>query len=88
MAKKPLKKKIMKRKTKFDPIDREILRVLSNAKMPATPCKVARTITIHPATAKVRMKKMSRMGLVNVKKRGNRMLVKANKAAIKKRMKK
>lgn len=75
-------------KTKFDPIDREILRVLSKAKLPATPCKVARTITIHPATAKVRMQKMSRMGLVKVKKRGNRMLVKADKAAIKRRMKK
>lgn len=72
----------------FDPIDREMLRVLSRAKLPATPCKVARTITIHPATAKVRIKKMSKMGLLKFKKRGNRMLVRADKAAIKKRMKK
>ncbi len=88
MVKKIVKNKSATSKTKFDPIDREILRVLSNAKMPATPCKVARTIVIHPATAKVRMQKMSRMGLLNIKKRGNRMLVKADKAAIKKRMKK
>ncbi len=79
-------KKRVTGKTRFDPTDREILRVLSRAKMPATPCKIARTITVHPATAKVRIQKMSRMGLLNIKKRGNRMMVRANKAAIRKRM--
>ena len=78
----------IKKKVKFDPTDRAILRVLSKANMCATPCKVARTVVVHPATAKVRINKLSKMGLVSIKKRGNRMLVKGNKQAIKRRFKK
>ena len=63
----------------FDPIDREILRVLSKARMSATPSKIARTINIHPSTAKVRVQRLSKQGLVELKSRGNRTLVKSKK---------
>lgn len=61
---------------KFDPIDKEILRVLAEAKLRATPAKIANTINIHPATAKIRIKKLSDIGLLDIKMRGNRSLVK------------
>ncbi len=69
---------------KFDPTDREILRVLSKAKLRATPSKIANAINIHPSTAKSRVEKLSNMGLVDLKLRGNRTLAKANNDAIRK----
>ncbi len=75
------------KKIKFDPTDREILRILSKARLSATPSKIARAINIHPSTAKRRVKKLSKQGLVNLKSRGNRTFVKGNKVAIKKRLK-
>ena len=69
---------------KFDPTDKEILRVLSNAKLRATPSKIADTINIHPSTAKSRVERLSKMGLVDLKLRGNRTLAKANNDAIRK----
>lgn len=83
-------KRVIKRKKRigFDPTDREILRVLSRARLSATPSKIARTINIHPSTAKSRVQRLHHMKLVTLKSRGNRIFVKADKAAIKRKLKK
>ncbi len=74
----------MKQK-RFDPIDRDILRVLAGAKMPATPTKVARAIGIHPATARTRIENFRKEKIVDCKERGNRLMCKINRSAVSKR---
>jgi len=61
---------------------------LNKAKLRATPSKIARTINIHPSTAKSRVQRLHSMKLVSLKSRGNRTFVKADKAAIKRKLKK
>lgn len=89
---KNVKREVKKRKRiGFDPTDRDILRVLNKAKLSATPSKIARTINVHPSTVKNRVQRLNKMNLLTLKSRGNRILVKtdkADKAAIKRRLKK
>lgn len=83
--KRKLRNKIQK--VRFDPIDRDILRVLSKTKLSTTPSKIAEAIRIHPTTAKHRIQAMNKLKLINCKPRGNRLLCKANLGMIKKKRK-
>ncbi len=76
---------MLKKKVRFDTIKRKIINFLFKTKLRATPSKIARTIRIHPTTAKNRIQAMTRMKLINCKKRGNRLLCKANRSQIKKK---
>ena len=62
----------MKKLRKFDPIDRDIVRVLRNARLSVTPTRIAESIHIHPATAKKRIEKLEKANIVNCQQVGNR----------------
>lgn len=67
-------------KRRFDPIDRDIVRALAPLRRPVTPTKVARTIGIHPATAKSRIENMWKKDkILNCKYKGNRLMCKVNR---------
>ena len=72
------KKVVSKRKPskiilpRFDPTDREILRVLKPLRLPVTPNKIAMAIKVHPTTVQNRLKIFDRANITFSKKRGNR----------------
>lgn len=55
---------------RLDPIDREIIRVLQPLKLPVTPSKIAKTITVHPATVQNRLKRLNKLGITHCEKNG------------------
>lgn len=68
----------MKNRDRLDPIDRDILRTLKNVKMRVTPSEVARSINIHPTTAKSRIEFLRDKDMIDCKERGNRWMCKIN----------
>lgn len=57
---------------KFDPIDREIIRLLKPLKLAVTPAKIADKINVHPSTVQRRLKKLDECRITKCVKRGNR----------------
>lgn len=65
-------------KIKYDPTNREIIRVLQNLKLAVTPARIARTITVHPTTVQNRLKELDKAGITQCSKKGNRTYCKIN----------
>lgn len=68
-----------RREVKIDPIDRDIMRAMSQLKLRVTPSKIASSISVHPATVQRRLVKLDKLKLTNSIKRGNRTYSKLNR---------
>lgn len=68
-----------KMKKKYDPIDREIVRVMTPLKRSVSPSKIASAIGIHPTTAKKRIERLRDDKVIDCNLKGKRMKCKINK---------
>jgi len=68
----------MTKKVRFHPIDRDIIKSIRGNKLASTPSKIAKTIGIHPVTAQKHVEKLSKLGYLDCKTKGNRTYCKVN----------
>ncbi len=71
-------------KFKLHPIDRDIIRSISTAKLGVTPSKIAKAINVHATTVQKHVNILSKRGFIDCNKKGNRTYCKINLNKIRK----